>query len=307
MNKLLPVTLINQIATEHHAVLVDCHSPVLLPRLFADSTHQAWSCCYATLNCVLKVCSVESVQTSPFWQGLQQLFVFDFIASLGRYDRVYDQVNAMTPLNIPRLMVAGSGSVAGSKLGQGGFLLTEYVSGKNIEPHRIDDSHVEQLAHHLAALHQNRETSFGPLFAPQSSANLWGNTLVETLTVLARAQAIDSVVLDSVLVRAAKIQVETFHPIMPDLRWDQFLVTDTGTLCLIDLDAMVWGPRALELVLLEYLLDESQLKLFKGIYTQSHSIPDLDAVREVYRLLLFLMNVLGESDLEAWMGHSMKF
>jgi hypothetical protein len=303
MNNLLPVTLMRQIATEHHAVLVDCHSPVLLPRLFADSTHQAWSCCYVETDCVLKICFIENVQKSLFWQGLQPLFAFDFIGSLSHYDTVYEHVQAMTPLKVPRLIAAG----AGGKSGQSGFLLTEYISGKTIESNCIDNGHIKQLAHHLAALHQHSQTSFGPLFAPQSSADLWGDALAETLTVLARTQAINSVVLNRLLEQAAEIQIETFHPIMPDLRWDQFLVTDTGALCLIDLDAMVWGPRALELVLLEYLLDESQLKQFKAVYTQSHSMPDLDAVREVYRLLLFLMNVLGESDLEVWMAHPTRF
>ncbi len=307
MNRSLPASLQSRIALEHHAVLKECHTAVLLSSLFADSTHQAWSCSYgvdsAALNCVLKVCSAEDVQDSPFWQAMQSLFAFDFVSNLGHYDIVYQQVKAATPLKIPRLIAAGSGG----GVRQSGFLLTEFVNGRVIESSNVGEHHIEQLAHHLAALHQKTQDSFGPLFAPQLSLDLWGGTLSKTLTVLGRAQNIDPVILDKVLTQIPSIRVEDFHPIMPDLRWDQFLVTDSGELILIDLDALVWGPRELELVLIEYLLDQSQLNLFKAVYTQLHAIPDLDSVRDVYRLLLFVMNVLGESDLEKWMGHSVSF
>ena len=307
MNRSLPTTLQRRIPIEHHAILKECHTATLIPRLFADSTHQAWSCSYgydsAELNCVLKVASVEGVDNSLFWQAMQQLFAFDFVANIGRYDAVYHQVKATTPLKIPRLIAAGSGS----KVSPSGFLLTEFVSGGVIESSSVDAHHVEQLARHLAGLHQHTQASFGPLFAPQLSGDLWGGALLETLTVLGRAENIDSVVLDKVLMQVSSIRVEVFHPIMLDLRWDQFLVTDSGELSLIDLDALVWGPRELELVLIEYLLDQSQLNVFKAVYTQSHVMPNLDSVRDIYRLLLFIMNVLGETDLEKWMRHPVRF
>ncbi len=311
MSKSLPASLLNNIEIEHHAVLKECNSTILLPRRFADSTHQAWSCCYAAdcgndsaeLNCVLKVCSVQDVQNSPFWQALQQLFSFNLVTNLGGYDRVYQQLKLMTPLRVPQLIAAGSAS----NTKQSGFLLAEYVLGNVIESSQIDNSMVEQLAQHITALHQQTQDCFGPLFAPNLPAGLWADALLDTLKGLGRAQNIDSVVLDKVLMQASSIKVEAFHPIMPDLRWDQFLVTGCGQLSLIDLDAMVWGPRELELVLIEYLLDESQLNVFKAIYTQTHLMPEMDSVRDVYRLLLFVMNVLGESDLEKWMEHPAKF
>lgn len=307
MNRTLPATLQSLIAVEHHAILKECHTATLLPRLFADSTHQAWSCSYgydyAELKCVLKVCSIEDVCNSPFWQAMQQLFEFDFVANIDRYDAVYQQVKGLTPLKIPRLIAAGSGSA----IRQSGFLLTEFVNGVVIQSSKVDADHVEQLARHLAALHGQTQKFFGPLYAPQLSIDLWGRSLSKTLTVLGRAQNIDSVILDKVLMQVSSIRVEAFHPIMPDLRWDQFLVTDSGELSLIDLDALVWGPRELELVLIEYLLGQSQLDVFKAVYTQTHVMPDLDSVRDVYRLLLFVMNVLGESDLEKWIGHSVRF
>ena len=302
MKPLFPTTLIRQIATEHHEMLQSCHSVGLLPRMFADSTHQAWSCCFLELQCVLKVCSIDDVKKSPFWQTMQTLFGFDFVESLDQYHSVYQQTNKMTPLTIPRLIDA-----AGGYYHQRGFLLTELVAGVVIDPRDIKKQYVEQLARHIAALHQYSQTKFGPLFAPHLSAERWTHHLSKTLQIRAREQNVESVMLDKVLAQLANFKLDLFYPIMPDLRWDQFLVMDDGALCLIDLDAMVWAPRELELVLIEFLLNESELHVFKAIYTQSHSIPDLDSVRDVYRLLLFVMNVLGESDIEKWMEHPVRF
>ena len=103
------------------------------------------------------------------------------------------------------------------------------------------------------------------------------------------------------------ISVENFVPIMPDLRWDQFLQYDGKLSALVDLDAFVFGPRELELVLLEYLLDQQQAELFMLHYQQMHAMPDLSEVRTAYRLLLFLMNVLGEKNIDIWMQASIRF
>lgn len=307
MNELFPATLIRQIAPVHRELLKECHSVDLLARLFTDSTHQAWSCSFQETKCALKVCAVNDVKSSPFWQAMEALFAFDFVESLGRYSSVYQQVNEMTPLEIPRLMAA----VSASHDKHSGFLLTAWLDGAIIDPNAVEKGHVEQLARHIAALHQYSQASFGPLFAPHLAAERWTEQVLKTLQSSVSAQSINTEIWDKALAQLAhihtNIHTEAFHPIMPDLRWDQFLVTDTGALCLIDLDALVWGPRALELVLIEYLLNERQLALFKAIYTQSHTMPDLDSVRQVYRLLLFVMNVLGETDLARWMAHPDQF
>lgn len=88
---------------------------------------------------------------------------------------------------------------------------------------------------------------------------------------------------------------------MPDLRWDQFLTKKERLFALTDLDAIVYGPREMEWVLLEYLLTPSQAEVFLKEYTQFLPVPDLTEVRDVYRTLLYMMNVLGSTDYEAWM------
>jgi hypothetical protein len=102
--------------------------------------------------------------------------------------------------------------------------------------------------------------------------------------------------------QAEKIIPNYFVPIMPDLRWDQFRIDKEGRLALMDLDAFVIGPRELELVLLEYILDKPQQSVFKKTYQTMLDYPDLSKVRLSYQVLLFAMNVLGETDLMKWIS-----
>ncbi len=65
----------------------------------------------------------------------------------------------------------------------------------------------------------------------------------------------------------------------------------------------LWVKRVKKLLLLEYLLTAQQAAIFKTAYQQYLAWPDLSNQRLSYRLLLFLMNVLGETDLDKWLNH----
>ena len=61
----------------------------------------------------------------------------------------------------------------------------------------------------------------------------------------------------------------------------------------------------LDFVLLEYLLTPDQGLLWRDAYLACGGrIPEISAVRDVYRKLLFAMQVLGESDLTRWLGQA---
>jgi len=136
--------------------------------------------------------------------------------------------------------------------------------------------------------------------------NTWGTRLSSTIQrLVARLEntiTIPPILLQRVLKQTASLNESVFVPIMPDLRWDQFrYTTEVDQITLIDLDAFVIAPPSLELVLLEYILTPSQMTTFKAIYTKTHDWPDYSAYKSCYQLLLFLMQVLGKTDLEKWM------
>lgn len=267
--------------------------PSVIPNKFEDSTHQLFDCQTANGAMVLKVCNTPTIEKSHFWLGANHLFAADFPNNLGNIDLTHHFLQKNGALGVPEFVAASANR----------FVLTRFVEGTDVDARQIKDDWVIQLANHIAKLHQLSYSTWGTLHAPQFSANAWASRLHDTLVYLTEQQQprMAKDLLPEVLAQAAQCHASDFVPMMLDLRWDQFRCLNTNQLVLIDLDAFVIAPRALDLVLLEYILTPSQLVLFKQHYTQTHAWIEYSAHTPAYQLLLFLMNILGETDLVRWM------
>lgn len=261
---------------------------------FEDSTHQLWYCETVDGPMVLKLCNQDTVAQSVFWQGMNGLFTTDFPASLADIDKLYHFVGDHGLLAAPEY-IASQASV---------FVLARYLEGDDVIPTHISNMMVARLAHHIAQFHQQRRVGWGAFHQTAFSAEQWSSRLQSTLVALVELHptAIPDTILEQALQQASTIKHTAFSPIMMDLRWDQMLHQQGELSAVVDMDAFVIGPRELELVLLEYQLNSTQADLFKQAYQYSAELPDLSEQRYCYRLLLFLMNSLGESDINQWMN-----
>ncbi|MFW5432304.1 MAG: phosphotransferase [Methylophilaceae bacterium] len=269
-------------------------APTLLPSKFEDSTHQIWLCDTADGRMVLKVCDHDAVAQSGFWRGVNDLFSAEFPKNLGQIKYTYALLAKQGLYEVPVFVASSSNR----------FVLTRYVAGEDIEAAQVTDAMVEELARHVGQLHQYRHQTWGALHAPAYKGGSWNIRLHATLLALAAqsAVAIPKLLLNEVLVQVNHLQETEFVPVMLDLRWDQFRAIDgNNELALIDVDAFVIGPRALELVLLEYVLTPQHFAIFKAAYIANNDWPDYATQKPCYQLLLFLMGVLGETDLAKWM------
>ena len=266
---------------------------------FDDSTHQLWYCDTVDGSMVLKICNQHTIQQSTFWQGMNSLFNADFSSSLGKIEMIYHYMDANSPLAIPAFVAAEAET----------FVLAKWLEGDTVNSASLTDGMVIQLAEHLSELHQHSQATWGAFHHAELKAEQWPIRLQNTLQSLAESQLekIPDAMLAMALEQAKSVQPENFVPIMPDLRWDQFLKRNDHLSALVDLDAMVWGPVELDFVLLEYLLSEQQCQLFTQRYEKHHKIPSLTRVRKPYRLLLFMMHVLGEQDIDVWMQAPPRF
>lgn len=268
-------------------------APVAMPAKFADSTHQLWHCDTVDGPMVLKVCQPHAIAQSSFWQGINHLFGIQFPQQLGQTLATAAYLKTHGFFNLPTVISAVNNR----------YVLTRFVAGTDVDQLPITHPLITQLAQHIGQLHQQRFKTWGDLHAPQWLPEQWNQRLHASITQLAQQSSltIPTALLDQALSQALTLNETAFVPIMPDLRWDQLRQSTNGQLALIDLDAFVIGPRNLELVLMLYLLTPSQLTLFKDTYCQWHDWPDLNT-QSAYQLLLFLMNVLGETDCNAWMS-----
>ncbi|MEE9331234.1 MAG: phosphotransferase [Methylophilaceae bacterium] len=268
--------------------------PTALLSKFGDSTHQVWLCDTVDGRMVLKVCDEATVTRSGFWRGVNKLFSAEFPESLARIKNTYELLTKQGLFDVPDFVASCRNR----------FVLTRFVAGVDVEAMQVTGEMVEDLARHIGQLHQYRCQTWGALHTPAYKASGWGERLHATLLTLAAesAVAIPEPLLSGVLTQANNLQETEFVPIMLDLRWDQFRkADDNGALVLIDLDAFVIGPRALELVLFEYVLTPQQFATFKATYMVNNDWPDYATQKPCYQLLLFLMQVLGETDLAKWM------
>lgn len=268
--------------------------PIAMPNIFADSTHTLWHCQTTEGEMVLKVCNVATVAKSSFWLGLNHLFAVDFPKNLENIHLTHDFLMQNGALEVPELIAAKANQ----------YVLTRFLAGVDLEANAVDDKWVIALAKHIANLHQRTYNKWGSLHAPQFSANDWPERLQSTLTFLVQQNKVENTAqIQAILAQAKNIKEAEFVPMMLDFRWDQLRILDDGSLVPIDLDAFVIGPKNLDLVLLRYVLSPAQLVLFKREYSQTHTWPDNAVQTPCYQLLLFLMNVLGETDLKSWMQH----
>jgi len=267
--------------------------PIAISSKFEDSTHAIWHCLSTDGEMVLKVCNLAAVAQSTFWLGLNHFFDADFPNNLGNIAKTHDFLARYGALQAPAHIASAPKR----------FVLTRFLAGVDLEANHISDAQVVALANHIVQLHQHTHTQWGSLHAPLFAAHDWGKRLHETLLCLlaARGLPVSDSRFSTILSQASHIKETTFAPMMLDLRWDQMRSLDNGNLAIIDLDAFVIAPKGLDLVLLQYVLKPAQWHLFKQQYCQAYAWPDYSQQKPCYQLLLFLMNILGETDLTRWL------
>lgn len=261
---------------------------------FEDSTHQLWHCETIDGPMVLKLCNHETIKISSFWQGVNTLFAVDFPDSLNQMQHTHTFLSEHSCLNIPEYIASEASS----------YVLVRHIIGDDVDGETVSDPMVRKLACHLAQLHRHQLPSWGAFHHAGFSAKQWSQRLQHTLMSLAELHpmSIPNNILEYALEQAKKLDVTMFSPIMLDLRWDQMLHQQGQLSAIVDMDAFVFGPKELELVLLEYQLNKEQADCFKQAYQEMSNMPALAEQRYCYRLLLFLMNSLGETDITKWMN-----
>lgn len=272
-----------------------------LPALFEDSSHQIVLQSFQDRVEVIKIMRSESA--SIFWQGMNQLFGVSLASQLSTFERLYPWLAQKTALPLPKWLQ----TLTNAK-GQAHAVRASFLKGEAIESQPVQKPMVEQLAKHLAQWHRVRSDRFGGVFgsdlAPQLAAENWPNRLKRVLETLPETTPAE-VHLKQQTLHQLSATPTAFNPtqfalIMPDLRWDQFLSNGHFLTGLTDLDAVVFGPVELEWVLLEVILNQQQAQWFLQAYPATP--PDLAQVRQVYRMALCQLQVLGHQSPQAWLN-----
>lgn len=285
-----------------HDDLPKLYSADAIAAMYEDSTHQIWRCETADGSMMLKICQHKHLADSYCWRVIRQLFGRYLPDDLGDIHAIQQQLEQHGQLTLPELVACGSHSGETPA-----FMLNRFVGGQMLTMEQLSDAMIEQLAGHIASLHSHHSHLWGDSAHPKYDAESWPEKLLKTLVSEAGQQGIAESWLSLAVSQVELINPSVFAPIMLDNRWDQYLFEGDKITALVDVDAFVAGPRELELVLLEYQLNEEQAEVFARSYQQTLPLPELSNVRLCYRFLLFLMNALGETDLDKWMQAKTRF
>jgi len=291
MQKKIPDWLIDRLSEYNNIEYVES--------VFSDSTHKIWylqASAVDNKNHFLKLCSNTQ---SPFWSIMQDIFDFNLNIEISRFTKLYALINKFSSLAVPELL-------KNEVSDKGSFILTSELDGTVVDSF-INDQMVRQLAAHLANLHSNTSQHWGTIVKPSFNKFEWNQRLEMTLKKWGGVNLESNKYLKQVLSDCSNIKINNFVPLMPDLRWDQFLQSNNKLTALVDLDAFVYAPRELDFIILEYLLTSDQASVFKEVYCMDHDIPVLNDVRSTYRLLLFFMQILAKKDLDVWMNKECLF
>lgn len=311
MDKEIPNCLVDKLTTYEKVEYVE--------QAFSDSTHHLWRLHKSNSdqkNHFLKVCSNTR---SPFWRIMYDLFDYELCNEITRFSDTYSFIDQICSLGVPKLIKVEQGN--NDELRHDSFILTSELKGSAVNSIGVNaksaKQQIKQIAKHLAELHSNPINTWGSLNSPTFNSSDWSIRLLEVLSGYEKKRG--GVILDSVITikldrfmkqildDLPKIKPTQFVPIMPDLRWDQFLHIDGVITALVDLDAFVYAPYEVDFVILEYLLLPEQLETFSVEYSKYNEIPNINLERNAYRLLLFHMQILGEEDLDVWMNKERMF
>jgi aminoglycoside phosphotransferase (APT) family kinase protein len=236
-----------------------------------------------------------------FWSGCHHLFGID-------PRRVFDlePLNALlaeiSPIPAPRVLCKGI-------LDGREWVVVEYMPGSTVESFRGQPpAMLEQFGHALARIHSRRFADYGsPAGHIRYPLDGFFARVAETLRMLVSRFYSDDERITAALEPICRAALALPPPasatlVMIDMDVCQFLGDGSRITAVVDTEGYVVGPRELDLIALEYLLDQTGATVFAHGYQSVLPLPNLSTARTIYRYLYLLLEVQGQADLDAWMG-----
>jgi aminoglycoside phosphotransferase len=273
----------------------------LFPPAYSDHTNFVWRVRTAREEVIVRMPRATDDLNSPFWWGCHHLFGID-----PRRPAALVAVNAelaeLSPIRVPRVL--RTGTVVGRPC-----LVVEHLPGARLADFNdLPLATIETLGTAIARIHARRFARWGvPGGEARRPLTTFHRDLAATLRgLVARFFAHDAPlagVLDEMCALADRLPPPADAAlVMLDVDGTQFLSDGTRLTGLVDTDAYVVAPRALDLIGYEYELDRPRAAAFRHGYRSVLPLPELQAVRPLYRYLYRLLEVQGSVDLNIWLG-----
>ncbi len=248
----------------------------------------------------VKTVSGESVVLMPgsgqlpeteFWKGCRQLFGRD-PEDMSCYEKTLELLSTISDIPVPKIQ-------SKKELGGKEYLIVEKMRGKAMKS--FADQPEELLVSFgiwLAKVHRSRTNFFGNLAKTKTEPRArFHDHLAEVIRTMTETYPVDSAVRrmsGEILEELGSLPVpKWFCPILPGMSPSRFLSGQGNITAFVGSRAYVAGPRVLDFIGLEYLLDSKSVVPFLKGYRSILEVPPMSAYRKVYRYFYFLLGIPG--------------
>jgi aminoglycoside phosphotransferase (APT) family kinase protein len=279
---------------------------VAYPAAYSDHTNDVWRVRTATEEVVVRAPRPTAELASPFWWGAQKLFGVD-PTQPRRLAALNAHLATLSALPIPRVLRAGT--CAGRE-----YLVMEHLPGTPLADLRaLPPAALRDLGAALARIHRHEYGWWGvPDNGPQRALDTFHSALAGTLRALVARFYREDTAITNALAHFHDAALRLPAPataalIMLDVDATQFLAAEARITALVDTEAYVVAPRALDFIGYEYELDAASAAAFAAGYRALLPLPALATVRPVYRYLYRLLGVQGQIPLDDWLAWPILF
>ena len=274
---------------------------VAFPPAYADHTNHVWRVRTASEDVVVRLPREADEAVGGFWWGVNALFGID-PHDPARLVAVNARIADVSPIAVPRALRVGT--LAGRAC-----LIVERLPGTRLDNFNdLPLTAAFALGEAIARIHTRRFSWWGSLagtghrpladFHRRLAATLHG--LIDRFHGTASELARPLAALTALAERLPPPEEASL--IMLDIDGTQFLAEEGRLTGLVDTDAYVVAPRALDLIGYEFELDRPHAAAFARGYRTILPLPDLRAVRPLYRYFYRLLEVQGSVPLAIWSG-----
>ncbi|GCE04839.1 phosphotransferase [Dictyobacter aurantiacus] len=272
---------------------------------YAGHMNDVWRITTRDTTCVIRVLRPEKL-SGPFWTGCLALFGID-PTNIFDLEHINATLNSLSTLSIPQILSKGT-------LDGRAYVMVECMAGSPLTHFGVlSDAALERFGQQLAHIHALRFPYYGhPTGRQRGSFYLFHQHLVQTMEALVEQYHADDLSMKEALQSISASAHQLADPvdaslIMVDMDPTQLLVKDGYIEALVDTEAYALGPRALDFIALEYILSHREANALARGYRSVLPLPDLTAVRPVYRYFYRLLEIQGRPDIASWLAHPILF
>ncbi len=273
---------------------------------YPDHASDVWLVRTASEEVVVRVSRSGGRTEGDFWLGVRALFGID-AGRVSDLAATNDLVRRISPIPAPRVL--RNGVLEGRP-----YAVVEKMPGERVESFAdLPNRALERFGRSLGVTHGHGFDHCGsPTGRLQYPLEEFHARTAHTIRAVAGRYYRDDRAFAAALEPMCEAVLRLPPPgtaalIQVDIDPTQFLSDGREVTAVVDTEAYAIGPRELDFVALEYVLDRRCAAAFARGYQEVLSLPDLSAVRPAYRFLYRLFAVQGEVDLEEWMGWDKAF